>query len=104
VSVLSTSVISFSEKPLALAAFLGGFITICASGVIVWLIVEQARFRSVPGWASVIASVWFLGGLMIFFIGLIGLYIAKIFVEVKQRPYVIVRETYRGGKIDGQSG
>jgi putative glycosyltransferase len=104
VSILSTSIISFSEKPLALAALLGGFITICASGVIVWLIAEQARFRSVPGWTSVIASVWLLGGLIIFFIGLIGLYVAKIFVEVKQRPYVIVRETYRLGKSDTSSG
>jgi putative glycosyltransferase len=92
---------------LAIAAFLGGFITLCSFCVIIWLVVEQARFQSVPGWASVIASVWLLGGLIIFFVGLIGLYIAKIFVEVKQRPYVIVRDTYRDGKAcapPGQSG
>lgn len=47
------------------------------------------------GWTSVIASVWLFGGLTIFFIGLVGVYVARIFNEVKRRPYTIVREVYR---------
>jgi putative glycosyltransferase len=38
--------------------------------------------------------VWFLGGINLFFIGLVGLYISKIFAEVKQRPNVIIRQVY----------
>jgi putative glycosyltransferase len=39
-------------------------------------------------------SIWFLGGLTIFWTGIIGIYLAKIFIEVKQRPYTIVRAEY----------
>ena len=49
------------------------------------------------GFASIIVSIWFLGGLMIFFLGVIGLYLSKIFVEVKDRPPFIIRKVYRGG-------
>jgi hypothetical protein len=48
------------------------------------------------GWASVVASIWFLGGLIIFSIGICGIYLAKIYQQVKNRPFTIVRETYGG--------
>jgi putative glycosyltransferase len=48
----------------------------------------------VPGWASIMVSIWFLGGLIIFCVGLIGMYLAKIFTEVKRRPYTIIRAEY----------
>ena len=50
----------------------------------------------VDGWTSVMVSIWFLGGLVILFLGIIGIYLAKVFSEVKQRPYTTVREVYRG--------
>jgi putative glycosyltransferase len=46
------------------------------------------------GYTSIIASVWLFSGLLIFFLGLQGIYISKIFSEVKQRPYTIVRNVY----------
>jgi putative glycosyltransferase len=49
----------------------------------------------VPGWASLMVSIWFLGGLTIFSIGVIGVYIAKVFTETKRRPYTVVRREYR---------
>ena len=49
---------------------------------------------TVDGWTSVIASIWLLGGLIIFFIGVIGIYLSKIFTEVKQRPNTIVKDIY----------
>jgi putative glycosyltransferase len=48
----------------------------------------------VPGWASIMVSIWFLGGLTIFCTGIIGIYLAKVFTEAKQRPYTIVRAAY----------
>jgi len=55
----------------------------------------------VPGWASIMVSIWFLGGLIIFCVGLIGMYLAKIFTEVKRRPYTIVRAEYRPDERPG---
>jgi putative glycosyltransferase len=46
------------------------------------------------GWTSVIASIWLLGGITILFIGIIGVYIGKMFSEIKERPYVIVKKIY----------
>jgi putative glycosyltransferase len=49
------------------------------------------------GWTSVMVSIWLLGGMIISFVGVIGIYLSKIFTETKQRPSTIVRE------IHGQS-
>ncbi|REP13334.1 glycosyl transferase, partial [Mycobacterium tuberculosis] len=46
------------------------------------------------GWASVIVSIWMLGGVTIFCIGLVGIYVSKVFIETKQRPYTIIRRIY----------
>jgi putative glycosyltransferase len=48
----------------------------------------------VPGWASIMVSIWFLGGVTIFCVGVLGIYLAKIFTETKNRPYTIVRRIY----------
>ena len=48
------------------------------------------------GFSSIIVSIWFLGGLIIFFLGVIGLYLSKMCVEVKERPRFIIRKIYRG--------
>jgi putative glycosyltransferase len=62
------------------------------------LIVRRLFFGALlQGWASLIVSVWLLGGLTIFCLGLIGIYLAKIFTEVKRRPYTIVRRIYEAG-------
>ena len=48
------------------------------------------------GFSAIMVSIWFLGGLTIFFAGVIGLYLSKVFNEVKERPQFIVRSIYRG--------
>jgi len=48
----------------------------------------------VPGWASIMVSIWFLGGVMIFCVGVLGIYLAKVFTETKDRPYTIIRRIY----------
>jgi dolichol-phosphate mannosyltransferase len=47
---------------------------------------------SVPGYTSIIISIWFLGGLIIFILGILGLYISKTFDAVKNRPYYIIEK------------
>jgi dolichol-phosphate mannosyltransferase len=87
-------VLSFSEKPLRLAVKLGFVLSFLS---IVWALVLFLRAvivrQSVPGWSSLIVSVWFLSGLIIFVLGVVGLYVGKVFAEVKHRPLYIVEKT-----------
>jgi putative glycosyltransferase len=97
--VLIEGITSFSETPLVAIFYLG--ITISCLSVIVaaGLIVHKIIFRgAVEGWVSVMLSVWFLGGLLILCVGIVGIYISKIFIETKNRPYTIVRNVY--GTLD----
>ena len=53
----------------------------------------QTTVADPAGWASTVISIWFLGGLVIFILGVIGLYIGRVFDEVKRRPLYLVSET-----------
>jgi putative glycosyltransferase len=88
---------SFSEKPLLLVFTLGIAIFALAVAGAVYLIVRRLTGTLLSGWASVIVSIWMLGGLSIACIGILGLYIARVFIETKHRPYSIIRAVHRGG-------
>jgi putative glycosyltransferase len=95
VATLVDNVTSFSNKPLVFIFYLGAAIFIISSLAAAYLIIDRIFFRHLlGGWPSVIVSIWMLGGLTIFCIGLVGIYISKIFVETKQRPYTIIRKIY----------
>ena len=77
---------SFSIKPISLITGLGAliiFLSICAA---VYALISYFLGRVQPGWTSLILSIWFLGGVQLLCIGLIGQYIGKIYVESKHRP------------------
>lgn len=94
-SHLVNAVTSFSSLPLVFTFYSGLLISISALGYIVYLIFRYLFVSSPPdGYTSIIASIWFFSGLIIFFIGVQGIYIAKVFSEVKQRPYTIIRQIY----------
>ena len=94
-SLLINSITSFSNLPL-IGIFYVGLAMLLVSGafasffVAQWLIID----RPVSGWTSVIVSLWLIGGMVILFLGVIGIYLAKMFSEVKRRPYTIVRKVY----------
>jgi putative glycosyltransferase len=89
---LIDSITSFSEVPLVGIFYLGIFISALSGLVGLELLLQRFVFeRALEGWVSVMLSVWFLGGVMIFCIGIIGIYVSKIFIETKGRPYTIVR-------------
>ncbi|MBK8870697.1 MAG: glycosyltransferase family 2 protein [Elusimicrobia bacterium] len=89
------SITSFSEVPLKIIFYLGASIFICALFYSAYLVfIRLAHSQAVDGWTSVMVSVWLLGGGGISFIGLLGIYISKIFLEAKQRPHAIVREIH----------
>lgn len=90
-----TSITSFSKHPLECIFWIGAGIFTLAVLWTMWLIVKKIFYQqALEGWTAIMVSIWLLGGLIILFIGILGIYIAKIFSETKQRPYVVVRKTY----------
>ena len=86
---------SFSTRPLVYIFYLGCAIMASATAAAVYLIWRAVRAEiGVAGWASVMVSVWFLGGVTIFCLGVIGLYVSKVFMEAKRRPYTVIRAEY----------
>lgn len=97
--LLLLSVVSFSDRPLKWIFYAGFGITFLA---IVYIILISGQYFlfgiGVSGFTSIILSIWLLGGINFIFLGTIGIYIATIFSETKQRPNTIVRAVYRGKK------
>ena len=77
---------SFSVKPISLILGLGVVIIVLAFIAAIYALVAHFMGNTVPGWTSLMLSIWFLGGLQLFAIGLVGMYIGKIYMEVKERP------------------
>ena len=95
-SHLINAVTSFSSLPLVFTFYTGLAISITAMLYIIYLIAEYSLSSTMPdGYTSIIVSIWLFSGLIIFFIGVQGIYVSKMFSEIKQRPYTIVRQIYR---------
>lgn len=93
---LVNAVTSFSSLPLVFTFYSGLLISLSALIYIAYLTFRYLFIASPPdGYTSIIASIWLFSGLIIFFIGVQGIYLSKIFFEVKQRPYTIVRHVYK---------
>jgi putative glycosyltransferase len=102
IAVSIDAMTSFSSKPLLAVSFCGVLMMIPA-GIFVGYIVIHSVFYGgyMVGWASLIASIWLVGGMCIASIGLVGIYVGKIFTQVKQRPAAIVKE-YVNRKKSGE--
>lgn len=77
---------SFSVKPIDFIATIGGVITFLSIIAAIYAFISYFTGNVTEGWTSLILSIWFLGGVQLLSIGLIGKYIGKIYLEVKQRP------------------
>ncbi len=104
ISLVVDAITSFSNKPLVFIFYTGLLLSLGAGSYIVWLL-QLRLFHSIPltGWASLIVSIWFLGGLTILFIGVLGIYLAKVFSETKQRPRAIVRQVLPASRENARS-
>nr|WHW29473.1 putative glycosyltransferase family 2 protein [uncultured bacterium] len=97
---LVNAVTSFSSLPLVFTFYAGLAVSISAVFYILYLTIRYHFVTSPPdGYTSIIASTWLFSGLIIFFLGVQGIYLSKLFTEVKQRPYTIIRRIYRSSKI-----
>jgi putative glycosyltransferase len=98
ISLAVNAITSFSNAPLVWIFSIGVTISFLAACYVSYLVLSWIFLtKYILGWTSVIASIWLVGGMIICFIGVIGIYLSKMFNEIKQRPYTIVREIYRNG-------
>jgi putative glycosyltransferase len=88
-----------SNRPLIFIGYLGALITILAAFYTVFTLLQYMFGVATPdGWTSLIISVWFLGGLTIFSLGIIATYLSVMFEEVKGRPYSIIAKVHGGAE------
>lgn len=85
-SLALNGITSFSVKPIRLIAALGCFILLGCLAAAIYAFASYFMGNVEKGWTSLILSIWFLGGVQLLSIGVIGEYIGKIYMEVKQRP------------------
>lgn len=83
---------SFSTKPLKLITALGLIMSAVSVIAFIWAFITKIAGFTEHGWSSTMCSIWLIGGLQLFCLGIIGEYIGKIYAEVKQRPRFIVAE------------
>ena len=87
------TVLSHSDKPLRLVAALGLMVSVIALAITGFSVLRYLHGDvTVAGYTSVIASMWLLAGVMLFCMGIIGLYVGRVFESVKRRPLYVVRE------------
>jgi putative glycosyltransferase len=95
VDYMVKSITSFSSKPLVYIAYLGGLIVMLSFVYILYLLILYVSRGTVPeGYTSLIVSIWLIGGLMIFSLGIVAIYLSVIFTEIKHRPFSIIRQRY----------
>lgn len=88
-----SGITSFSVKPLHFAAYLGIMLSFGSLIFVPYIIYSLLNGHAVSGWASLFVAVVFFGGLQLFVLGIIGIYIGKIFRQVKQQPHYYIEET-----------
>jgi glycosyltransferase involved in cell wall biosynthesis len=97
---------SLSVKPIRMISWLGLALSGISFGMIVYFFIRHYSGQTVTGWSSTIVSVWGIGGLILFSIGVVGEYIGKIYLETKHRPryrieQFLYQENIKGGNDDG---
>lgn len=99
ISFAFDGITSFSVSPIRMISFLGGLVCVISVIMAAYTLFEKFFRDTGAGWASIMMSIWFIGGVNLLSVGLIGEYIGKIYKEVKRRPRYIV-EAYVNSKED----
>ena len=93
---------SFSIRPIRIVTMLGFFIFAFSLCFTLYTFVVKLLGYTVPGWSTIVASIWLLGGLQLLALGIIGEYIGKIYAEVKARPKYIVEQIIDSTNTKGE--
>ncbi len=84
---------SFTAFPLRMISFMGLLVSMISLGMIIWVLwVKLFTSAAIPGWASSVIPIYFLGGIQLLSIGVLGEYVAKIYFETKRRPRYFIEE------------
>lgn len=83
---------SFSIAPIRIITNTGVAVFIISIALLLWGIIQKLRGVTVPGWSSLIVSIWAIGGLILLSIGVVGEYVGKIYLEAKGRPRFLIDE------------
>lgn len=98
VSLALNAVTSFSVVPLRLISAMGLLVFLASLVVLAWTLwVALFTDRAVPGWASITLPIYFLGGVQLLSLGVIGEYLGKLYVEAKRRPRYFIERIVEGG-------
>lgn len=92
---------SFSVKPISLILGMGMFIIFMCVLAAIYALISYFTGHVVAGWTSLILSIWFLGGLQLLAIGMVGQYIGKVYIEVKHRPRYNIEKVLAEEKSEG---
>lgn len=84
---------SFSVKPLLIAIYLGFVFSLLSILYVPYVLVSLYYGWAISGWTSIIVTIAFFGGIQLMILGIIGLYLGKLFMQSKQRPHFIIRES-----------
>ena len=83
---------SFSVAPLKFISVAGILMTLVALVVMIYALISYSRHNVIQGWTSILISLWFIGGVVTTGVGITGIYIGKIYTEVKRRPRYFIEE------------
>ncbi len=98
-------IVSFSSMPLRIWSYIGGVLAVIASCYMVYIISKTLILgNNVPGYASTMCAILFLGSVQLISIGILGEYVSRIFIEVKNRPVYILENIYRNSKSSVSHG
>lgn len=87
---------SFSVRPLRYIVMLGLLFILISLGAIIYGVIVYIEGKTIPGWTSLLVSMWFIGGSILMAVGIIGEYIGKIYREVKRRPRYFIEQEVGG--------
>lgn len=91
-SLALDGITSFSIKPIKLVAVLGAIIIACSIIAFIYTLISYFLGHTVPGWSSLMISIWFLGGVQLLSVGIVGQYVGKTYIESKERPRYNIEE------------
>lgn len=94
-NLASIGITSFSTVPLRISTYMGIFISIISFFYGFWIVIKTLLFGTeLPGWSTLVSGMFFLGGIQLTVIGILGEYVGHIFTEVKNRPNYIVSQIH----------
>lgn len=92
ISFAIEGITSLSVKPIQLITKMGMIFVVISIVMFGWMLIQHFTGNTIEGWTSILCSLWFIGGVMVFSIGMIGEYIGKIYLETKHRPKYFIEE------------